>query len=184
MSALTPAMLISIMMRAGASAEEIAEAVGQLLQERSAPAASASASRALPSAGGGGAAASRALPSAGGGGASASGGGAAAPTVKLYSTARVERLKSGHDKWEAQRLKNNARARAKTKKAAAWDAAEAAEAAKVELVLKLIGDTVYMTQNGNVYEWDADAEVRGDYVGRLTGDEDEPSIDTDAAEVV
>ena len=169
MSALTPASLISIMMRAGASAEEIAEAVAQLLQGRSA----AAASSAVPSAGGGGAAASSALPSAG----------ALATKCELLKADR-DHFKSGHDKWEARRLKNNARARAKTQKAAAWDAAEAAEAAKVELVLKLIGDIVYMTQNGNVYEWDADAEVRGDYVGRLTGDEDDPSIDTDAAEVV
>ena len=178
MSALTPASLISIMMRAGASAEEIAEAVAQLLQARSAPGASggggAAASSALPSAGGGGAAASRALPSAG----------ALAAKCELLAAER-DRLKLIADKAEAKRLKDNARGRAKTRDAAAYRQQQEAEEAKKAEVLKLSGDLVYMTQTGNVYEWDADAEVRGDYVGRLVKDEfDTLSIDYDAVEVV
>jgi len=55
---------------------------------------------------------------------------------------------------------------------------------EVEFELKMIGDEVYMIKNGNVYEWNADAEKQGPCVGRLTGDEDDPSIDTDAAEVL
>ena len=62
--------------------------------------------------------------------------------------------------------------------------AKVAEPTEVEFELKIIGDTVYAIKNGNVYEWDGDAEKRGDCVGRLTGDSDDPSIDTDAAEVV
>lgn len=53
----------------------------------------------------------------------------------------------------------------------------------VEFELKMIGDEMYAIKQGNVYEWDADAEKCGDFVGRLTGEEDDPSIDTDAAEV-
>jgi hypothetical protein len=62
--------------------------------------------------------------------------------------------------------------------------AKVAEPTEVEFELKVIGDTVYAIKNGNVYEWDGDAEKRGDCVGRLTGDAEDPSIDTDAAEVV
>jgi len=100
-------------------------------------------------------------------------------------TAERDRLKLIADKAEAKRLKDNARGRAKTRDAAAYRQQQEAEEAKKAKVLKLIGDIVYTTQNGNVYEWDGDAEVRGDYVGRLVEDEfDNRSIDTDAAEVV
>ena len=59
----------------------------------------------------------------------------------------------------------------------------AAAPVDVEFELKMIGDDMYAIKQGNVYEWDADAEKCGDFVGRLTGEEDDPSIDTDAAEV-
>jgi FKBP-type peptidyl-prolyl cis-trans isomerase len=99
--------------------------------------------------------------------------------------AERDRLKLIADKAEAKRLKDNARGRAKTRDAAAYRQQQEAEEAKKAEVLKLSGDLVYMTQTGNVYEWDADAEVRGDYVGRLVKDEfDTLSIDYDAVEVV
>jgi len=62
--------------------------------------------------------------------------------------------------------------------------AKVAEPTEVEFELKMIGDIVYAIKNGNVYEWDADAEKKGTCVGRLTGDDEDPSIDTDAEEVL
>jgi hypothetical protein len=94
------------------------------------------------------------------------------------------------EKEAKKEAKKATKAKPEAKPAAKKEAKKEAKVAKVveptavEFELKLIGDTVYALKNGNVYEWDADAEVRGDCVGRLTGDDDDPSIDTDAAEVV
>ena len=89
--------------------------------------------------------------------------------------------------------KEAAKAAAAPKKAAAAPKKAATVAPKkavvaaapvdVEFELKMIGDEMYAIKQGNVYEWDADAEKCSDFVGRLTGEEDDPSIDTDAAEV-
>ena len=81
--------------------------------------------------------------------------------------------------------KATAKAAAAPKKAAVAPkkAVVAAAPVDVEFELKMIGDEMYAIKQGNVYEWDADAEKCGDFVGRLTGEEDDPSIDTDAAEV-
>ena len=61
----------------------------------------------------------------------------------------------------------------------------AAETKPVKVVheLVVIGDTSYMAKNGNVYEWNGTTETVGDYVGRLTGNEEDPSIDADGLEV-
>jgi len=94
----------------------------------------------------------------------------------------------------AEKVKKDAEKAAKKEKEAAEKAAKpkkevkakvAAETKPVEVMheLVIIGDTSYMTKNGNVYEWNKTTEVVGDYVGRLTGDEEDPSIDTDGLEV-
>jgi hypothetical protein len=41
-----------------------------------------------------------------------------------------------------------------------------------------------VTKNGNVYELDELTQLPGDFLGRLAGTTDAPSIDTDADEVV
>ena len=89
------------------------------------------------------------------------------------------------EKATAAPKKATAKATAAPKKAAVAPkkAVVAAAPVDVEFELKMIGDEMYAIKQGNVYEWDADAEKCGDFVGRLTGEEDDPSIDTDAAEV-
>ena len=56
----------------------------------------------------------------------------------------------------------------------------------VKANIEMIGDELYETDNGNVYEWDREANAgmgkRGDFVGRLQGTKGDYSIDTDGAE--
>jgi len=60
-------------------------------------------------------------------------------------------------------------------------AAELEDATKANI--EMIGDDLYETHNGNVYEWNTVTEKRGDFVGRLMGAKGDYSIDTDGAEV-
>ena len=91
-------------------------------------------------------------------------------------------------KAEAQRLKRNKASKEKYAKQKAELAAlrryrAASKPVTYEYELISIGDEAYMTKNGNVYEYNKTTEVIGDYVGRLTGDEDDPAIDADGLEV-
>jgi hypothetical protein len=103
---------------------------------------------------------------------------------KAEKEAKKEAEKAEKEAKKATKAKPEAKPAAKKEAKKEAKVAKVAEPTAVEFELKLIGDTVYALKNGNVYEWDADAEERGDCVGRLTGDDDDPSIDTDAAEVV
>ena len=70
------------------------------------------------------------------------------------------------------------------KAAAAVKKAEKAAAAApvdVEFELKIIGGDIYAIKQGNVYEWDADAEKCGNFVGRLSLNPDR-TIDTETEE--
>ncbi len=69
---------------------------------------------------------------------------------------------------------------APAKKVAPAKAATETEAADAAGELKLIDGTLYTVRIGNVYEYDEISEKAGDFVGRLTADEE---IDTEGEEV-
>ena len=78
---------------------------------------------------------------------------------------------------------------AKPKAAKAEKVADASvPAVTVKANIEMIGDELYEVKDGNVYEWDREANAgmgkRGDFVGRLQGTKGDYSIDTDAAEVL
>ena len=53
-------------------------------------------------------------------------------------------------------------------------------------IIEMFGDDLFETDNGNVYEWNSEANAgmgkRGDFVGRLQGTKGDYSIDTDGVE--
>ena len=78
---------------------------------------------------------------------------------------------------------------AKPKAAKAEKVADASvPAVTVKANIEMIGDELYEVKDGNVYEWDREANAgmgkRGDFVGRLQGTKGDYSIDTDAAAVL
>ena len=101
--------------------------------------------------------------------------------VEAEKAAKKEAAEAKKAAAEAEKASKPAKAKKEKPEA---KVAKVAEPTEVEFELKMIGDIVYAIKNGNVYEWDADAEKRGDCVGRLTGDDEDPSIDTDAEEVL
>ena len=84
---------------------------------------------------------------------------------------------------KAEKAKKDAEKAAKPKKEVKAKVAAETKPVKVVHELVVIGDTSYMAKNGNVYEWNGTTETVGDYVGRLTGNEEDPSIDADGLEV-
>ena len=107
---------------------------------------------------------------------------AAKEAAKAAATAAKEAAKEAA-KAAKEAAKAPAAAKAeKVAKPKAKKEAVVAVAAVVEVEgeLKLIDGTLYMVKKGNVFEYDELAEVAGDFVGRLTGDE---TIDTEAEEV-
>jgi hypothetical protein len=89
----------------------------------------------------------------------------------------------------AAEAKKAAKPAAKPKAAKAEKVADASvPAVTVKANIEIIGDEFYETKDGNVYEWDGEANAgmgkRGDYVGRLLGTKGDYSIDSDAAEVL
>jgi len=89
----------------------------------------------------------------------------------------------------AAEAKKAAKPAAKPKAAKAEKVADASvPAVTVKYHIEMIGDDFYETKDGNVYEWDREANAgmgkRGDFVGRLQGTKGDYSIDTDAAEVL
>ena len=103
--------------------------------------------------------------------------------AKAAKEAEKEAAKAAKAAEKATAAPKKAAAAPKKAAVAPKKAVVAAAPVDVEFELKMIGDEMYAIKQGNVYEWDADAEKCGDFVGRLTGEEDDPSIDTDAAEV-
>ena len=74
----------------------------------------------------------------------------------------------------------------KSKKEAVGGAsvAEPAEVVTADFTMLLIDGELRVTKNGNVYEMDELTQLPGDFLGRLTGTTEAPSIDGDADEVV
>jgi len=62
--------------------------------------------------------------------------------------------------------------------------AEPAEVVNADFTMLLIDGELRVTKNGNVYELDELTQLPGDFLGRLAGTTEAPSIDTDADEVV
>jgi hypothetical protein len=120
---------------------------------------------------------------------------AAAKKAEKAATAAAEKEAKKAEKEAAAAAKKAAaaakKAAAAAKKAAtpkkataaavAAKAATETEAADAAGKFMLIDGEVYMVRGENVYEYDADYEKAGPFVGRLTADE---TIDTDAEEVV
>jgi chemotaxis protein histidine kinase CheA len=74
----------------------------------------------------------------------------------------------------------------KSKKEAVGGAsvAEPVEVVNADFTMLLIDGELRVTKNGNVYELDELTQLPGDFLGRLAGTTEAPSIDTDADEVV
>ena len=93
------------------------------------------------------------------------------------------------DKEAKKEAKKAEKPAAKPKAAKAEKVADASvPAVTVKANIEMIGDELYEVKDGNVYEWDREANAgmgkRGDFVGRLQGTKGDYSIDTDAAEVL
>ena len=127
----------------------------------------------------------------------------AAKEAKKAATAAAAEAKKEAAAAEKEAKKAATAAAAEAKKAAkkAEKPAAKPKAAKAEKVadasvpavtvkanIEMIGDELYEVKDGNVYEWDREANAgmgkRGDFVGRLQGTKGDYSIDTDAAEVL
>ena len=109
------------------------------------------------------------------------------------AAAAAEREAAAAAKKEAAEAKKAAKKAekpaAKPKAAKAEKVADASvPAVTVKANIEMIGDELYEVKDGNVYEWDREANAgmgkRGDFVGRLQGTKGDYSIDTDAAAVL
>ena len=112
---------------------------------------------------------------------------AAAEKKEADAAAKKEAAEAKKEAKKAE--KPAAKPKAEKTKAKAEKVADASvPAVTVKAKIEMIGDQFYETKDGNVYEWDKEANAglgkRGDYVGRLLGTKDDYSIDSDAAEVL
>lgn len=113
----------------------------------------------------------------------------AAKEAKKAATAAEKEAKKAATAAAAEAKKEAKKPAAKPKAAKAEKVADASvPAVTVKANIEMIGDELYEVKDGNVYEWDREANAgmgkRGDFVGRLQGTKGDYSIDTDAAEVL
>jgi hypothetical protein len=114
---------------------------------------------------------------------------AAAAEREAAAAAKKEAAEAKKAEAEAKKSEKAAKPAAKPKAAKAEKVADASvPAVTVKAIIEIIGDEFYEAKDGNVYEWDGEANAglgkRGDYVGRLLGTKGDYSIDSDAAEVL
>jgi hypothetical protein len=111
----------------------------------------------------------------------------AAAAAEREAAAAAKKEAAEAKKAEAEAKKSEKAAKPKTAKAEKV-ADASVPAVTVKAIIEIIGDEFYEAKDGNVYEWDGEANAglgkRGDYVGRLLGTKGDYSIDSDAAEVL
>ena len=105
---------------------------------------------------------------------------AAAEVKKAEKEKAAEAKKAEKEKTASTKKVATPKKPAPAKKVAPAKAATETEAADAAGELKLIDGTLYTVRSGNVYEYDEISEKAGDFVGRLTADEE---IDPEGEEV-
>ena len=107
---------------------------------------------------------------------------AAASAAKAAKAAAKEAAKA--EKTSAAKTKKTEKPKSKKEAVGGASVAEPAEVVTADFTMLLIDGELRMTKNGNVYEMDDLTQLPGDFLGRLTGTTEAPSIDGDADEVV
>ena len=107
---------------------------------------------------------------------------AAKEAEKAAKAAAKEAAKA--EKTSAAKTKKTEKPKSKKEAVGGASVAEPAEVVTADFTMLLIDGELRVTKNGNVYEMDELTQLPGDFLGRLAGTKEAPSIDTDADEVV
>lgn len=107
---------------------------------------------------------------------------AAAAAAKAAKAAAKDAAKA--EKTSAAKTKKTEKPKSKKEAVGGASVAEPAEVVTADFNMLLIDGELRVTKNGNVYEMDELTQLPGDFLGRLAGTKEAPSIDTDADEVV
>jgi chemotaxis protein histidine kinase CheA len=106
---------------------------------------------------------------------------AAAKAAKAAAAAAAKAAKAAAS---ATKTKKTEKPKSKKETVGGASVAEPAEVVNADFTMLLIDGELRVTKNGNVYELDELTQLPGDFLGRLAGTTEAPSIDTEADEVV